>query len=368
MTPPLQKVIIPFPTCACLQCEPVNLSPRSVLRLIAFPFLLSAGTHLRSAAQLPTASTPQASATSGSISGLITDRDGDSIPAARVQLTLESTAAVPLTAVTATDGSFNFPGIAPGPFKLSVTAAGFSPLQTASELHSSESLDLPAIALNAASSTNISVTATQSDIAEAQVHLEEKQRVLGVFPNFYVSYVANPMPMTPGQKYQLALHTLVDPVSFILTGVTAATEQADNIYDWGQGAQGFAKRYAAAYGTFLTSDMLGNAVLPVIFHQDPRYFYKGTGSIHSRILYAIANTVICKGDNHHWQPDYSGILGGLAATGISNAYYPASDRTGVRLLFEGTGIGIGAAAIQNIIQEFLVRHLTPNIPPSAPTQ
>ena len=341
----------------------MNLSPRRFVRCIALPLLLVAGTQLRSPAQLPTAPTPQTSAALGSISGYITDRDGDSIPAASVTLTLEATSAAPRTTVTATNGSFNFVGIPPGPFKLAITAEGFSPKQTASELHSAESLDLPAIVLNAASNTEIRVTATQSEIAEAQVHLEEKQRVLGVFPNFYVSYVSDPMPLTPKQKYELALHTLVDPVSFILNGVTAASEQADNIYDWGQGAQGYAKRYAAAYGTFLTSDMLGNAVLPVLFKQDPRYFYKGTGSVHSRILYAIANTVICKGDNHHWQPAYAGILGGLAATGISNAYYPASDRTGPRLIFEGFGIGLGSSAIQNVIQEFLVRHLTPHIPP-----
>jgi hypothetical protein len=338
-----------------------------MLRSIALPLLLLAGTHPRLAAQLPTAPAPQVKALSGSISGFITDRDGDSIPAARVALIIQATDP-PQIAVTATDGSFTFLSIAPGPFRLSITAAGFSPQQTLSELHSAETLDLPAIALSAASSTNISVTASQTDIAEAQVHMEEQQRVLGVFPNFYVSYVSEPMPLTPKQKYQLALRTLVDPVSFLMNGVTAAAEQADNIYDWGQGAQGYGKRYAADYGTFLTGDMLGNALLPILFKQDPRYFYKGTGTIRSRILYAIATTVVCKGDNHHWQPEYSGLIGGLAATAISNAYYPASDRTGPRLIFEDTAIGFGEAAIQNVVQEFLVRHLTPHIPPPTPVQ
>ena len=69
--------------------------------------------------------------------------------------------------------------------------------------------------------------------------------------------------------------------------------------------------------------MIGGAILPSLFRQDPRYIYKGTGSIPSRALYAIANSVICRGDNRRWQPSYSGILGGLAAGGISNLYYPA---------------------------------------------
>ena len=347
--------------------NPVHLSLRRHLRALALPLVLLAATHRCLVAQLPSAPAPQLpdQVTAGSISGYITDNDGASIPAARITLTHPNQP--PADTITATDGSFTFSSVAPGPFKLSITATGFAPKQTSSELHSAENLQLPEIALAAAASpTDISVTASQAEIAEAQVHMEEKQRVLGVFPNFYVSYVSDPLPMTPRQKYELAFRTMIDPVSFILVGITAASEQADNIYDWGQGAQGFGKRYAAAYGTFLTGDMLGNAVLPILFKQDPRYFFKGTGSKRSRAFYAIANAVVCKGDNHHWQPDYSGILGGLAATGISNAYYPASNRTGPGLIFEGTAIAIGNSAIQNLIQEFVVRKLTPHVPPSTP--
>jgi hypothetical protein len=69
--------------------------------------------------------------------------------------------------------------------------------------------------------------------------------------------------------------------------------------------------------------------------------------------------VICKGDNGHWQANYSGILGSLAAGGISNLYYPAHDR-GAGLTFENTLIGIGTTAAANILQEFVIRKLTPN--------
>jgi hypothetical protein len=106
--------------------------------------------------------------------------------------------------------------------------------------------------------------------------------------------------------------------------------------------------------------MIGGAILPSLLKQDPRYFYKGTGSTRSRILYALANAVICKGDNGHWQANYSGILGALAAGGISNLYYPASSRNGAGLTFENTLIGIGGSAVGNLFQEFLVRKLTPH--------
>jgi len=109
-------------------------------------------------------------------------------------------------------------------------------------------------------------------------------------------------------------------------------------------------------------------VLASLLKQDPRYFYKGTGSTGSRILYAIANSVICKGDNRRWQANYSGILGSLAAGGISNIYYPANDRNGAELTFENAGIGIGETAVTNLFQEFIIRKLTPKLPKNDPSK
>jgi hypothetical protein len=322
------------------------------------------------AAEPPNAPAPQSAQANTavpttSLAGTIADPDNASIPNARIGLTQPS---LPTAETTTTpDGQFNFPTVAPGPFTLSISAAGFAPTQTSGELTPGEARDLAAIVLTPTTTTNVSVTASRADIAEAQINLQEKQRVLGVFPNFYVSYIANPEPLNAKQKYELALRTMVDPMSFILNGVTAGIQQADNIYSWGEGAQGYGKRYAASYGTFLTGTLLGNAVLPTLFKQDPRYFYKGNGTVKARILYALANAVICKGDNHHWQFDYSGILGGAMSYGLSNAYYPAPNRSGVRLIVEGTAIGIGIAGIQNVIQEFLVRKLTPHTHPTTTT-
>jgi hypothetical protein len=353
--------------------KPVDQTPRRRLHSVALTLLLIAVAPRSLSAELPSAPTPQSPAESspaatGSIGGYITDSDGDSIAGARVTLTRDgqpgSAASI---AVTASDGRFSFPDVPPGPFKLSTAAAGFSPQATSSELHPGEAFEIPAIALNpAASATTVEVTATQAEIAQAQVQEEEKQRVLGVIPNFYVSYIPNPVPLTPKQKYELALKTAIDPVSFVLNGITAGAQQAANVYDWGQGWPAFGKRYAAAYGTFLNADLLGNAVLPILFKQDPRYYYKGTGSISARAGYAIANAVVCKGDNHHWQFNYSGYLGGLAASGISNAYYPAANRAGAAPIFEGAALGTGINAVANLIQEFLIRKLTPHIPPNPP--
>jgi hypothetical protein len=169
--------------------------------------------------------------------------------------------------------------------------------------------------------------------------------------------------LSPKQKFELAWKTTVDPITFGLTGVIAGVEQATNAFGgYGQGAQGYAKRYAATYADSVASTFIGSAMLASIFKQDPRYFYKGSGSRRSRILYAIANSVICKGDNGHWQADYSSILGSLAAAGISNLYYSAKDRHDAALTFENTLIGIGSAAAANLLQEFVIRKLTHNAP------
>jgi hypothetical protein len=154
-----------------------------------------------------------------------------------------------------------------------------------------------------------------------------------------------------------------------MTGGLAGIEQAENAYrGYGQGAQGYARRYGAAYGDFVSGTFIGGGILPSLLRQDPRYFWKGTGSRTSRILYAIANSVICKGDNGRWQPNYSAIIGGLAAGGISNLYYPPQNRNGASLTFENAAIGSGFGAAGNLIEEFFLRKLTPHVPHQDPAK
>ena len=200
------------------------------------------------------------------------------------------------------------------------------------------------------------------EVAEGQIKEEEKQRVLGFVPNFYVSYVPDAAPLNSKQKFELAWRSTLDPVTFILTGAIAGVQQAQNDFSgYGQGAQGYGKRFGATYADAVTNTFIGSAILPSLLKQDPRYFYKGSGGVRSRIIYAIANAVICKGDNGRWQANYSNILGSLAAGGISNLYYPAQDRNGAGLTFENAAIEIGASAAANLLQEFVIRKLTPNV-------
>lgn len=315
--------------------------------------------------ELPDTPTPQ-TIQPASITGTITDRDGAAIANAKITLSHPVLPSAEQQAISGPNGTFSFTNVTPGSFQLTIAAPGFATQQTSGSLQPGQQDEFPPISLLASANIGVNVTATQYDIAQAQIKIEETQRVFGIIPNFYVSYDPNPVPLAPKQKYDLAWKTSIDPVTFILTGAIAGIEQAQNTFPaYGQGAQGYAKYYGAAYADNFIATMLSNAVFPSLLKQDPRYFYKGTGSISSRALYAIANAVICKGDNGHWQPDYSGILGSLAAGGISNLYYPPADR-GVALTFENTLLGIAGGAGANLFEEFLLRKLTPHLHAPAP--
>jgi len=295
------------------------------------------------------------------MSGIIVDETGAAVVGSQVKLTRGDQSKIQ-EVVSGDDGQFSFENIAPGPFQLTVASAGFTTQTFTGTLHSGEIFVVPQIKLAIAPNvTVVRVGLTKTEVAEVQIKQEERQRVLGFMPNFYVNYDPDPVPLDSKQKFELAWKTTVNPASFGIVGAIAGVQQADNSFSgYGQGVQGYAKRYGAAYADFVSGTFIGAAILPSVLKQDPRYFYKGTGSKPSRILYAMANAVICKGDNGHWQANYSNIVGSLASGGISNLYYPSTDR-GAELTFENAGIGIGATAVANVLQEFIVRKLTPHL-------
>jgi len=340
----------------------------------------------------PPAPQSTANAISGSIRGTVVDKSGAIIVGAQVQLTAKDQSAKDQSAkdqsaqdqsskdavlnhqaLSGDDGQFSFVNIPPGPFHLTVTSAGFSPQTISGVLHSGEACVVPQIVLAIATDiTQVQVGLTRAEVAEvaeAQLKVEEKQRVLGAIPNFYVSYIPDAAPLTPKQKFQLAVKTMVDPFTFVVVAGSAGVQQAqDHFVGYGQGTEGYAKRFGANYADTASGTFIGGAILPWLLKQDPRYFYKGTGSFQYRFLYAIANAVICKGDNRHWQPNYSNVLGNLAAGGISNIYYPAQDRNGATLTLENAAFGIAGTAASNVLQEFLIKKLTPHTVRPAPNQ
>jgi hypothetical protein len=304
-----------------------------------------------------------ASGTGASIAGTVSAPDGHVIVGAEVTLT-SPPATAQQTTRTDGEGGFRFSGLKPGTFQLSVAAEGFAPqVGPLITLTVNQQFQAPDISLQIASaSTTVHAVFSSYDLAQQQVHAEEKQRILGVFPNFFTSYVWHAEPLTSGQKFRLAWRSAVDPVTFLTAGAVAGIQQAnDSFSGYGQGFEGYSKRYGANYADGFIGIMLGGAVFPSLLHQDPRYFYKGTGTTRSRALYALSTVVITRGDNGKWQPNYSNVLGTFAAGGISNAYYPANDR-GFGLTIENSVIGLAGGGVAALLQEFVFPKVSSGVP------
>ena len=295
---------------------------------------------------------------SSSVAGVVTDQRGDPVREVTVLL-IEPAGENPKPMLTGENGSFVVPADA-GTFDLELSAPGFDTMTVHGELASNQQLDLGKLALTIQTATmEVRVSVSKEELAEEQVKVEEQQRILGVIPNFLVTYDPDPLPLRARQKYELALKTIIDPETIGMDLVSSGVQQGTGgLKGYGTGSQGYAKRFAASYATGSIDTMLGSAVLPSLFKQDPRYFYKGSGTIRQRALYAISMSVLCKGDNGHWQYNYSGLLGGLAAGGISNLYYPPANRNALGTTLQNTAIGIGSSAVSNLLQEFLIRKFT----------
>jgi hypothetical protein len=303
---------------------------------------------------LPDAPRPQP----GVIVGTVVDVNDDAIPGATVILanpTLQS----PRTIMSNEKGFFEFNDVEPETYHVKIRAPGFADW-TSPELALKPGqyviLEVPRLQI-ATAFTSVTVGYSAEEVATEEVKLEEKQRIFGIIPNFYVSYDQNAAPLTAKLKFQLAAKVSFDPITFVGVGIAAAAEQAGNHPNYPQGWKGFGERYGAAYTNGLTDIMIGGAILPSLLHQDPRYFYQGAGTTKSRILHAVSSPFVCRGDNGRPQPNYSTIGGDLVSAAISNAYYPASNR-GVGLFLGNFLIGTGQRAAANLAQEFILRRLT----------
>ena len=175
----------------------------------------------------------------------------------------------------------------------------------------------------------------QHDEAERELQTEEKQRLLGVMPQFQVVNGGKAVPLSAGEKWRLAAHSAIDPFyigwAFVIGGGYGELVDSNSGYGWGP--PGYFKRVGSTYADNVNGALIGNALLPSILHQDPRYFRKGSGSIKRRFVYAALSTVICRGDNGKNQFNTSNVLGNFISGAISNAYYPASQR-GLALTLE----------------------------------
>ena len=293
-----------------------------------------------------------------SLSGTVMDTESDVIPGATVTLTGPEGKK---TATSNEEGGFAFNDLKPGgPYHLRVECQDCIPW-------TSEAITLQPgqfmlrndirIRLSGGTVSVVVTPKTQLQLATEQVHEQEHQRVLGVIPNFYVSYDPQAAPLTAGLKYKLALRTAMDPVTVAGALFIGGIDQAAGTPSYGGGVEGDAKRVGSEYASGFVDVMAGGAVLPALLHQDPRYFYKGTGTRGQRLRYAISRAFLCRGDNGKTQINFSSMGGDLAAGGVQDLYYPSDDR-GAAPVFEGFAVSTAGHITVDILQEFFLNKLT----------
>jgi hypothetical protein len=200
---------------------------------------------------------------------------------------------------------------------------------------------------------------SQHDQAAEDLKKEEKQRILGIMPDFNMMNNADAPPLSPKQKFHLFWKSSTDPYVFFVSAFVAGYGQAqDSNPGYGQGVQGYFKRFGASYADTFDGNLWGNAILPVWWHEDPRYFRKGTGSGGSRMLHAALSTVWCRRDNGTWGPNYANVAGNFIGGAISNLYYPSENR-GAGLVFSNGLTVTAEGAIGAQLVEFwpdILRH------------
>jgi len=189
--------------------------------------------------------------------------------------------------------------------------------------------------------------------AQEEVKEQEKQRVVGIVPTFNLTYHHDAVPLSAGQKMNLALRSSFDWFTFAAAFAEAGYHEAANdLSGFSWGAKGYGERVGVAYLDTFDGNVLSTAVFPIIFRQDPRYFRMGQGTVRHRILYSLATNFIAKNDyNGKWSFNYGNIVGNMAAGAVSNLYYPNSN-AGFRLTITTSMIQTAEGAAGSIFNEF----------------
>ncbi len=321
-----------------------------MLVLIALGGVIVAAPVSAQSAEVPNTKT-------GRILGTVVDTSDDPVPGATV--VLQGAAGDHLTVVTKDDGAFVFEQTpAEISYQVTVTAEGFADWSSSVTVEPGQDKTLTDIKLRIlAVQRAVNVTYSSKEVAAQQLKAEEQQRVLRFLPNIFVTYDPHPEPLTTKMKFHLAYKGLTHPSFFGLEAAWAGIQQAANTPDWPQNAKGYGERFGANLAGGATEGLFANAILPSLLHQDPRYFYQGSGTKASRAWHAFLAPFVCKGDNGRSQPNYSQIGGLLISGAIANTYYPTSNQ-GAGLVFRNFGTNMGLHVALGLAQEFIFDKFT----------
>jgi len=300
------------------------------------------------------------------ISGVVSDIQGGLIPGAHVVAERAGAPAGESQQTNADDkGFFRFSDLLAGAYIITITSPGFDTYRIPGiNIKPGESYELPEVALPIARTTaDATVTLTEQQIAEVELNDELHQRVLGVLPNYYTSYIWDAAPLTMRQKFKLAIRSATDPVFYATTALGTGINFATSANpEYGGGPSGYWELYASNYGGALVGRVVTSVLLNSLFKEDPRYFVMTNGSVARRSWHAISSTFLQRGDDKHWHPAYSNFIGGATSAVVVSTWHPDSTVSMGQRVLNDTVLDLGGEAIRNLAREFLFRHLARHVP------
>jgi hypothetical protein len=179
-------------------------------------------------------------------------------------------------------------------------------------------------------------------------------RIFWTMPNFLTVENADRIPaLSSGQKFKVVARGVFDPFEFVLVGFVAGLGQASNSNpSYGQGWQGYAKRYGTSYADNAIENFMASAVFPSLLHQDPRYYQLGRDAFRKRTAHAVSRVLITRSDSGHTQLNYSELMGGVSAAAISTYSYHAQSERSFGNVMSVWGTQMAWDAVTYMIKEF----------------
>jgi len=188
--------------------------------------------------------------------------------------------------------------------------------------------------------------------ADSSTQPSGQERMFGIVPAYgLVEVGTQPPPLTSGQKFKLAVQYL-NPYTFVFVAAEAGVNQARNSpREYGQGAEGYGKRYGAGLADGLTAGIFITGVYPSLLHQDPRYYRLGDGGFSRRMGYSLSRILVTRQDSGRKAFNVSEVLGSFSSSALAMTYYPRSQRD-FSDVAERAGIQFAFDAGFNVLKEF----------------
>lgn len=180
----------------------------------------------------------------------------------------------------------------------------------------------------------------------------QDKRIAGVLPNYRTADGTAPFhAITAKQKLAIAAKDSFDAPNYVIGGFFAGLYQWEDSHpSFGQGMAGYGRRYGTSYADQVIGNMLSEGFMPILMHEDPRYFRKVHGNVWGRLGYSVTRTLVAKTDTGKTTFNFAEVVGNGIGSSIANLYYP--DERGVSDTITRTATQIATDSLSNILKEF----------------